>query len=55
MYLVKYSLFNSLTKRCLQQPYKKYHYRLHTTAVTKKKTLQQNAVHDQQSMGHGGE
>jgi len=32
--LVKYSLFNSLTKRCLHQP-KKSHYQLYTSAVTK--------------------
>jgi len=32
--------------------YKKSYYRLYTTTVTKKKILQQNAVHDQQSVSH---
>jgi len=30
----------------------KYHYRLYATAETKKNMLQQNAVHDQQSLSH---
>jgi len=50
--LVKYQLFNSLKKRCSRQPYKKSYYQLYTTAVPKKKMLQQNAVHDQQSVSH---
>jgi len=48
----KIFIINSLTKRCSHQPYKKSDYRLYTTVVTKKKTLQQNAVHDQQSVSH---
>jgi len=52
--LVNYPLFNSLTKGCSHQPYKKSHCWLYTTAVTKKKTLQQNAVHDSsRSVTHG--
>ena len=34
--LVNYSFFNPLTKRCSYLPYKIYHYRRYTTAVTKK-------------------
>jgi len=44
----KILLFNSVTKRSSHRPYKKSHYRLYTTAVTKKEMLRQNAVHDQQ-------
>ena len=36
--LVKYLLFNSVTKRRSHRPYKKSHYRLYTTAVTKKES-----------------
>ena len=50
--LVKCLLFNSVTKRRLHWPYKKSHYRMYTTVVTKKKMLQQYAVHDQQSVSH---
>jgi len=46
--LVKCSLFYSLTKRCSHQPYQKSNYRLYTTVLTKKKTLQ----HAQQSVSH---
>jgi len=46
--LVKYLLVKSVIKRRPQvshRPYKKSHYRLYTTAVTKTKMLQQYAVH----------
>ena len=48
---LKYLPFNSVRKRHSHQPYKKSHYRLYTTAVTKK-ALQQNAVRDQQLISH---
>jgi len=47
-----YLLFNSVTKKRPRRTYKKSHYRLYTTAVTKKKMLQQNAVHYQQSVSY---
>jgi len=50
--LEKYALLNSLTKSSLHWPYKKSHDPLYTTATTKKKLLQQNAVHDQQLVSH---
>ena len=43
---------NSVTKRRSHWSYKKSHYRLYTTAVTKKEMLQQNAIHDQQSVSY---
>jgi len=39
-------------KKMITRPYKKSHYQLYTTAVRKKKTLQQNAIHDQQLVSH---
>ena len=50
-YLVKYSLVNSLIKD-VHASHIKYHYRLYTIAETKKNMLQQNAVHDQQSVSY---
>jgi len=43
---------NSFTVKLTHQPCKKSHYWLYPTAVTKKKMLQQNAVHDQQSVSY---
>jgi len=45
-------LFNLATKRRSYQPYKNSHYWQYTTAVTKKKMMQQNAVHDQKSVSY---
>ena len=51
-FLEKYLSFSSLTKWCSHQLYIKSYYRLYTTAVTNGRMLQQNAVHDQQSVSH---
>ena len=50
-YLVKYFLVNSLITD-VHASHIKYHYRLYTIAETKKNMLQQNAVHDQQSVSY---
>jgi len=48
----KISTFYLANKKCPHQPYEKSYDHLYTTAATKIKMPQQNAVHSQQSVSH---